>query len=143
MDPTPYLTSNQPHIYKGHEVTVRKQINTITRVSFKNVPFNIPDEEILHLCAHYGTAKNNDVICERASRSTRGVGGSTRIVEMEMMSGKQFENFYWMEGPLPGDQGCRITVLHPNQQQQCSHCLRRADSTTTPGKSHPITSQVL
>ena len=47
---------------------------------------------------------------------------------MEMMAGKQFEKIYWMEGPLPGDEGCRITVLHPNQKQQCSHCLKRADS---------------
>ena len=29
-----------------------------------------------------------------------------------------------MEGPLPGDQGCRITVLHSGQDRQCSHCLR-------------------
>ena len=44
------------------------------------------------------------------------------------MPGKQFENFYWVEGPLPGDQGCRITVLHNNQQEQCAHCLRRMDN---------------
>ena len=50
---------------------------------------------------------------------------------MKMLPGKQFENFYWMEGPLEGDQGCRITVLHPSQIQQCSHCLRRED--TCPG----------
>ena len=33
-----------------------------------------------------------------------------------------------MEGPLEGDQGGRITVLHQGQVMQCSHCLRRADS---------------
>ena len=33
-----------------------------------------------------------------------------------------------MEGPLPGDQGQRITVLHYNQSQQFSHCFWRADS---------------
>ena len=32
-----------------------------------------------------------------------------------------------MEGPLSGDQGCRITVLHNGQVQQCSHCLMRAN----------------
>ena len=36
-----------------------------------------------------------------------------------------------MEGPLAGDAGCRITVLHNGQVQQCSHCLRRA--TLCPG----------
>ena len=33
-----------------------------------------------------------------------------------------------MEGPLEGDIGCRVTALHAGQVQQCSHCLRRADS---------------
>ena len=56
------------------------------------------------------------------------VSGSSRKVEMKMKPGKQFENLYWMEGPLEGDVGCRVTVLHAGQLQQCSHCLRRADS---------------
>ena len=29
---------------------------------------------------------------------------------------------------MESDRGCRITVLHSGQEQQCSHCLRRADS---------------
>ena len=45
---------------------------------------------------------------------------------MKMKPGMQFENYYWMEGPLSDDQGCRVTVLHAGQVQQCSHCLRRA-----------------
>lgn len=47
---------------------------------------------------------------------------------MKMLPGKQFENYYWMEGPLENDRGCRITVLHNGQLQQCNHCLRRKDS---------------
>jgi len=43
---------------------------------------------------------------------------------MELDPGKSFMNYYWMEGPLPGDQGCRITVLHSGQDRQCSHCLK-------------------
>ena len=50
--------------------------------------------------------------------------GSTRFVDMEMTPAKRFSNFYLMEGPLPGDQGSRITVLHSGQERQCSHCLR-------------------
>ena len=65
---------------------------------------------------------------EKPSKNTRGVAGSGRIVEMKLKPGKQFENFYWMEGPLEGDVGSRVTVLHTGQTQQCSHCLRRADS---------------
>ena len=53
-----------------------------------------------------------------------GLVGSTRFVDMEMNPGSSMMNFYWMEGPLPGDQGCRITVLHSGQDRQCSHCLK-------------------
>ena len=41
-----------------------------------------------------------------------------------MTPGKSLLNFYWMEGPLPGDQGCRVTVLHPGQDRQCGYCLQ-------------------
>ena len=58
-------------------------------------------------------------------RAYRGLKGPNRSVDMKMTPGKQFENFYWMEGPLEEDRGCRITVLHSGQEQQCSHCLRR------------------
>ena len=126
IDPTPYLIDT-PRLFKGHEITVRKQMNNLTRVTFKNIPFNIPDEEIIHLCQVYGEPMNNKVFYEKPSRATRGVSGSTRYVEMKLSPGKQFENYYWMEGPLSGDSGCRITVLHNGQVQQCSHCLRRAD----------------
>ena len=52
--------------------------------------------------------------------------GGTRFVEMEMFKGTSMNNFYWMEGPLPGDTGSRITVLHGGQIQQCSNCLKVA-----------------
>ena len=126
VDPSPYLIT-VPQLYKGHEITIQKQMNNLTRVSFKNVPFNIPDEEIIHLCKSYGEPLQNKVTYEKASRLTRGVQGSTRYVDMKLNPGIQFENYYWMEGPLSGDLGCRITVLHNNQIQQCSHCLRRAN----------------
>ena len=71
---------------------------------------------------------NSCVYYDKPNSNSRGVAGATRFVEMKMLPGKQFENFYWMEGPLEGDQGCRITVLHPGQTKQCSHCLRREDS---------------
>ena len=102
-------------------------MNNLTRVTFKNVPFNIPDEEIIHLCQVYGDPVNNAVKYEKPNSNTRGIPGSTMFVEMKITQGKQFENYYWMEGPLSGDQGCRITELHTGQLQQCSHCLRRED----------------
>ena len=60
-------------------------------------------------------------------KAYRGVRGPNRSVEVKMTPGKQFENFYWMEGPLEEDRGCRITVLHQGQEQQCSHCLKRSN----------------
>jgi hypothetical protein len=127
VDPSPYLT-NSPIVFKDHEVEVRSQSANVTMVTFRNLPFNIPDEEVINLCKCYGEPLNNKVSYDKPSKATRGVPGSSRRVEMKMKPGKQFENFYWMEGPLEGDVGCRVTVLHAGQVQQCSHCLRRADS---------------
>ena len=129
VDPKPYLTT-APIKFCDHDVEVRLQSAKVTRVIFRNVPFNIPDEEIINLCQCYGEPVNNCVYYDKPN-NTRGVPGATRSVEMKMIPGKQFENFYWVEGPLEGDQGCRITVLHPGQIQQCIHCLRRED--TCPG----------
>ena len=83
VDPAPYLTTS-PKLFKGHEITIKKQMNNLTRVTFKNVPFNIPDEELIHLCSMYGEPVNNEVIYEKPSRNTRGVPGSTRFVEMKL-----------------------------------------------------------
>ena len=47
------------------------------------------------------------------------------LVDMELSKGCSMLNYYWMEGPLSGDQGRRVLVLHNGQVSQCSHCLRR------------------
>lgn len=52
VDPTPYLTTESLITFKSHYVTVRKQLSNVTRVTFKNVPFNIPDEEIYPAPVH-------------------------------------------------------------------------------------------
>ena len=127
VNPSKYLTSVPIH-FKDHEITVSKQTTNVTKVTFKNFPFNIPDEEIINLCPCYGKPINNLVRYDKPSRLTNGFGGSTRHVDMELLPGKQFENFYWLEGPLEADLGCRITVLHNGQVQQCIPCLRRAAS---------------
>ena len=85
------------------------------------------------MCECYGKPVNNVVMYAAPNKNTRGVLGSTRYVDMEIETGKQFENFYWVEGPLETDQGTRITVLHNGQVQQCSHCLRRAESCPSNG----------
>ena len=109
----------------NHQITITEQSNNLTRVTFRNVPFNIPDEEIIHLCKVYGEPVNNHVFYEKPTGKSRGVPGATRFVKMKIKPGMQFENYYWLESPLSGDQGCRVTVLHAGQVQQCSHCLCR------------------
>ena len=111
--------------FRGHEVSTKKQVNNLTKVTFRNVPFNVPDEEIIELCKSYGNPVDNRVNYEKLFNArNKGMSGGTRWVEMELKSGVCFKNFYWMEGPLPGDIGSRVTVLHSGQEQQCSNCLK-------------------
>ena len=56
-------------------------------------------------------------------------------MEVELFPGASVFNFYWMEGPLSGDTGSRVTVLHPGQVQHCSFCLKLAN-TGCPGKGN-------
>ena len=113
--------------FKGFEVSVRKQLNNVTRVTFKNVPINVPDEEVINLCKSYGTPLDQKVMYESMNNTrNKGMQGSTRFVDMQFNQGMNMMNYYWMEGPLSGDQGKRVLVLHNGQIPQCSHCLRRA-----------------
>jgi hypothetical protein len=69
--------------FKGHEVSTKKQVNNVTKISFRNVPFNIPDEEIIQLCKCYGTPLNNKVHYERMfNKRNKGMMGATRWVEI-------------------------------------------------------------
>ena len=46
VNPTPYLRVT-PIEFKNHLVTVRRQRRNVTKVTFKNVPLNVPNEEVL------------------------------------------------------------------------------------------------
>ena len=115
--------------FYGHSVTSRRQeSNSIKRICFRNVPSNVAVEEILHLCTYYGTPINNKVTYEKLTCPRfEGMFGSTMYVEVKMKPGASFNNYYWMEGPLLGDRGARVTVLHHGQTRQCSHCLKLSD----------------
>ena len=128
---TPYLTVSTPIYFKNHEITVQRVLKNVTKVTFKNVPMSVPDEEIINICKAYSTPVDNIVHREmvRLSGPTkRTITGSTRYVEVNLDSQTHFRNFYWLEGPLPGDPGRRITVLYNGQPQQCSHCLKLSSS---------------
>ena len=120
IDLSPYIKSSFE--FKGHKISTKKQMFNVTKVSFRNVPFNVPDEEIIQLCNSYGKPLNKKVYYEKLFNfRNRGMMGSTRWVEMELNEGCCMNNFYWLEGPLQGDTGARITVLHNGQEQQCSN----------------------
>ena len=122
--PVTNILAKSPLDFKGHKVIVTQQRLNITRITFKNVPLNVPDEEIIHLCMAYGKPVENKVRYEVLNNpKNKGHTGSTRFVDMELDEGKSFNNYYWMEGPLPGDEGRRVLVLHSGQAQQCSNCL--------------------
>ena len=125
IDITPYLGNFE---FMEHEVTTRKQRNNVTKIVFKNVPLNIPDEEIVNLAESYGKPTDYTVHYEKLTNPrNKGMVGGTRFMEVELFPGAAMYNYYWMEGPLSGDTGSRVTVLHPGQVQQCSHCLKLAN----------------
>ena len=90
----------------------------------------VSDEEILHLCGVYGTVLEDKVYWEQLRVTTTNKKGvlvsPARYVMMNMNDGALFNNFNWMEGPMAGDPGRRITVLHHGQKQQFSHCFLTA-----------------
>ena len=124
VDISPYTTGNTPIKYLGHDILVKKQeTNTTTKILFRNVPLNVPDEEIINLCMCYGQPQGWVTRERLINIKDKGKTGSNRTVEVLLNEGASFENYYWLEGPLPGDQGRRITVTHQGQPQQCSNCF--------------------
>ena len=96
VDLSPYVKTSFE--FKGHEVSTKKQVNNVTKISFRNVPFNIPDEEIIQLCKCYGTPLHNKVHYERMfNKRNKGMMGGTRWVEMELKQGICMNN-YWLDG---------------------------------------------
>ena len=115
---TDKLVNDFPDTYKDFSVSVNKLTQTMTNITLKNAPLEVPDEEIPILCKFYG--KVGDVESEKVSFSNSKWGqikltSTTRFVFMKLDPSKKFKNYYWLEGPLPEDQERRITVLHYNQ----------------------------
>ena len=123
IEVTQYLNGSIPYQFKDHQILVKRQRNNISKVIFRNVPLNVPDEELLNLCVCYGDVVEGVQREKLYNNKDKGMLGSNRTVDVILKDGATFENYYWMEGPLPGDQGRRITVTHPSQPQQCSHCF--------------------
>ena len=124
VDITPFLTGNNSREFRFHRIQVKAQSkNTSTKILFRNVPLNVPDEELVNLCMCYGEPVGWVVREKLTNMKDKGLLGSNRSVEVNLNKGASFENYYWLEGPLPCDQGRRVVVTHLGQLQQCSHCF--------------------
>ena len=84
VDTECYLTKDNPIDFKDHEILVTKQTANVTRITFKNVPFNVPDEEILNLCSCYGDIGDSRVSYEKPTVNSRRVMGATRFVDLKL-----------------------------------------------------------
>ena len=116
VDVSPYLHVTTPIIFQGYSILVKKQeTNFATKILFRGVPLNVPDEELINLSLCYGQPTGAVRREKLTNVKDKGKIGSNRTLDVILNPGSSFENYYWMEGPLPSDQGKRITVTHQNQ----------------------------
>ena len=121
--------------FRGHTIITRRQSSKTVRVTFKNVPLCVPDQELVNIIECYGEVTDSVVHYQAASNpKARGiVNMNTRYIEM-VLGEKKMPNYFWLEGPLPSDVGGRVTVTYPGQTPQCYNCLRIGNLCPAEGK---------
>ena len=117
--------------FEGKSFTFSKQDMGSTKVTFKNVPFAVPDAELIHLVKSYGGKLENDqvdhekILVNLPNGETKEFEGTTRSVKASFPPNKRLKTFYWLQGPLQKDPMRRVVVEHTGQVgRQCAHCLR-------------------
>ena len=98
-DLTNALTTDTPKLFRQHEVRVTVISNLATKVTFKGVPITVPNEELIHLCSHYGRLVDGIVrrqIIRLGSNTKHVINNSTRSVQVQLHPGKFLKNFYWL-----------------------------------------------
>ena len=99
VDPTPYLHIDIPIKFQDHSITVKKQeTNFATKILFRNVPLNVPDEELFNLSLCYGQPVGGVRREKLFNLQDRGKIGSNRTLDVILNKGFAFENYFWMEG---------------------------------------------
>ena len=94
IDLSPYLTRNNPIEYMKHKIIVKTQEkNSSTKILFRNVPLNVPDEEIINLCMSYGDPVGWVTREKLTNNRDKGMPGSNRSVEVNLNIGASFENY--------------------------------------------------
>ena len=82
VDITPYLTGNNPKEFRFHKIQVKPQNkNTSTKILFRNVPLNVPDEELVNLCMCYGEPVGWVSREKLTNLKDKGLTGSNRSLE--------------------------------------------------------------
>ena len=104
------ILNDFPDTYNDYIVSIRSAARyETTKVTFRNVPLEIQDDELMNLCVIYGKVEG-EIPREMVRMNCKKLGkvklaSSTRYVHMKLDPGKKFKNYYWKEGPLPRDQG--------------------------------------
>ena len=117
-----------PFVYKGHMISIGNnvELNRQSKVTFLNVPRDIPDEEIIHFCNHFGQVKDETVYYgKHHGGKLNGLYNGSRWIDMVVDTRKTMVNYVWWEGPLPDSGSSRITVTYgAGKGYQCGHCLQ-------------------
>ena len=132
VDISPFIGSFS---FRGHSFVTRRQGNKTVRLTFREVPHFICDEELLNIVKCYGAPTDSVMHYDQSPNpKSRGlVNVSTRHMEM-IMGNKQIPNYFWLEGAHQGDKSVRITVTHPGQEPQCYNCLCSGSACPGAGK---------
>ena len=115
-----------PFLFKGHMVTAGSsaKLRNMVKITFRNVPRSVPDEELLHFCSKFGHVHDRTVFYGKYfSGNFAGLHNGTRWLNIELTS-KVPINFIWLEGP-EDNESVRVTVtLGAGGETQCGHCLQ-------------------
>ena len=96
------------HRYKDYKITILTLDDKTTKVTFINVPLNVPDEEIRHLCRSYGKLTDGKVytVPVKLDGQTKvTLPGATRTIDVQLNPGIELRNYYWLMGPGQNDSG--------------------------------------
>ena len=137
VDPSQYTGIAKE--FKGMAFNISMSQEHSTRITFKNVPLSVPDQELLHLVKAYGGKLENEVVehAKEQVSSPKGINlevmGTTRFIHATLPPNKRLKSFYWLQGPLPKDPLRRIIAEHAGQVgRQCGHCLRGSADPVNP-----------
>ena len=127
-----------PFIYKGHIVTAgtNSKLRNMVKITFRNVPRSVPDEELVHFCKSFGMVEDKTVYYGKfLSGNFKGLYNGTRWLNIELNCRVPI-NFIWLEGP-EDQESTRVTVtLGAGGETQCGHCLRtKAEGCPGAGKA--------